>query len=116
LLVSNTPEILRFRIYQGACCKAGSDLTLENRGSLSGQEAQAEAELLALEKRRILHDLRQPISVITIVIANVRRRCVPALDDDLSPYLDGKLKQLDEQVARLAEQIDVLGDFLQSGD
>jgi len=90
------------------------DLKLEDQGSQ--YEKDADAELLATKKRRILHDLRQPVSVIHIVIANIRRRCVPALDDKLGSYLVGKLKQLDDQVNRLAEHIDEVDDLLQPGD
>jgi light-regulated signal transduction histidine kinase (bacteriophytochrome) len=55
---------------------------------------------------RILHDMRQPISVVRVVTGNIRRRCTPALDDESAQYLNAKLNQIDEQVQRLLQNIE----------
>lgn len=59
---------------------------------------------------RILHDMRQPISVVRVVIGNIRRRCTPALDDESAQYLNAKLNQIDEQVQRLIQYIELMED------
>ena len=60
---------------------------------------------------KILHDMRQPISVVRVVTANIRRRCTPALDNESAQYLNTKLNQIDEQVQRLLKNIDSMDDF-----
>lgn len=55
---------------------------------------------------KILHDMRQPISVVRVITANIRRRCTPALDDESAQYLDTKLNQIDLQVQRLLQNIE----------
>jgi signal transduction histidine kinase len=55
---------------------------------------------------KILHDMRQPISVVRVVTGNIRRRCTPALDDESAQYLNAKLNQIDEQLQRLLQNIE----------
>ena len=55
---------------------------------------------------RILHDMRQPISVVRVVTGNIRRRCTPALDDESAQYLNAKLIQIDEQLQRLLQNVE----------
>jgi light-regulated signal transduction histidine kinase (bacteriophytochrome) len=55
---------------------------------------------------KILHDMRQPISVVRVVTRNIRRRCTPALDDESAQYLNAKLNQIDEQLQRLLQNIE----------
>jgi K+-sensing histidine kinase KdpD len=59
---------------------------------------------------KILHDMRQPISVVRVVTGNIRRRCTPALDDESAQYLNAKLNQIDEQVQRLIQYIELMED------
>lgn len=85
---------------------------LIDQGFESELESHALAESHAREHRNILHDLRQPVSVIRVLTANIRRRCIPTLDEELAQYLAAKLAQLDDQAVRLAEQIEKLDNLL----
>ncbi len=49
------------------------------------------------------HDLRQPLNVISLAVANLRARLGPRLGADDSAYLNEKLGRIEEQLARAAQ-------------
>lgn len=52
------------------------------------------------------HDLRQPLNVISLSVANLRARLVPRLGAEDASYLNEKLDRIQQQVARAAEILD----------
>lgn len=53
-----------------------------------------------------LHDLRQPLNVISLAVANLRARLAPSLNDEDRAYLNDKLQRIEQQVARAAQILD----------
>lgn len=49
------------------------------------------------------HDLRQPLNVISLSVANLRARLLPRLEAEDAAYLGEKLDRIEQQVARAAE-------------
>lgn len=49
------------------------------------------------------HDLRQPLNVINLAVANLRARLVPKLDADDRIYLTEKLDRIEQQVLRATD-------------
>lgn len=52
------------------------------------------------------HDLRQPLNVISLSVANLRARLAPRLGAEDASYLNEKLDRIQQQVARAAEILD----------
>lgn len=52
------------------------------------------------------HDLRQPLNVINLAVANLRARLVPRLDGDDGRYLVEKLDRIEQQVLRATDLLD----------
>jgi len=52
------------------------------------------------------HDLRQPLNVISLAVANLRARLAPNLSDADRSYLNEKLDRIEQQVARAAQILD----------
>jgi len=71
---------------------------------------------LASEVRKLMHDMRQPLSTIRVNGANIRIRCTPALDDEKAAYLQGKLERIEQQVERMAVLLDNLVSLLEVHD
>lgn len=61
---------------------------------------------LVPELRRYLHDLKQPLNVISLACGNIRDRVGSALVSDDADYLDRKLTRIEGQVQRAAEMIE----------
>ena len=57
------------------------------------------------DRDRTAHDLRQPLNVISLAVANLRARLGPRLNADDGAYLDAKLSRIEEQVARAAQML-----------
>lgn len=53
-----------------------------------------------------MHDLRQPLNVISLAVANLRARLAPSLNDEDRAYLNDKLQRIEQQVARAAQILD----------
>lgn len=56
--------------------------------------------------RRYLHDLKQPLNVMSLACGNIRDRIGSALGPDEAEYLDRKLARIEGQVQRAAEMIE----------
>lgn len=52
------------------------------------------------------HDLRQPLNVISLAVANLRARLVPRLEADDSAYLNDKLERIEQQIVRAVHILD----------
>ena len=52
------------------------------------------------------HDLRQPLNVISLAVANLRARLASSLGPDDRAYLIEKLDRIEQQVVRAAEILD----------
>lgn len=52
------------------------------------------------------HDLRQPLNVISLAVANVRARLVPRLEADDQSYLVEKLDRIEQQIVRATDLLD----------
>lgn len=52
------------------------------------------------------HDLRQPLNVINLAVANLRARLVPKLEADDAGYLAEKLDRIEQQVLRATDLLD----------
>lgn len=52
------------------------------------------------------HDLRQPLNVISLAVANLRARLAPSLSAEDQDYLVQKLDRIEQQIARAAEILD----------
>lgn len=50
-----------------------------------------------------LHQLRQPLNVIRLATANLRKRIEPALGEEDQEYLVRKLEQIEKQIQRTIE-------------
>lgn len=54
------------------------------------------------------HNLRQPLNVISLTIANFRLRIEPKLDEVDAAYLNRKLERIEGELNRLAKMLDEL--------
>lgn len=52
------------------------------------------------------HDLRQPLNVINLAVANLRARLVPRLGREDGSYLTEKLDRIEQQVVRATDLLD----------
>lgn len=52
------------------------------------------------------HDLRQPLNVISLAVANLRARLGSRLAAEDAAYLNEKLDRIEQQVARTVELLD----------
>ena len=55
------------------------------------------------ESDRNLHQLRQPLNVIRLATANLRKRVEPTLNDEDREYLIRKVEQIEKQIQRTIE-------------
>lgn len=55
------------------------------------------------EADRNLHQLRQPLNVIRLATANLRKRVEPSLGEEDREYLARKLEQIEKQIQRTIE-------------
>lgn len=55
------------------------------------------------------HEIRQPLNIISLAVANLRARIAPLLSDDDARYLEEKLARIERQVERSSELLDQLG-------
>ena len=58
-----------------------------------------------MDKPRIAHDLRQPLIVIRLTVANMRARLAHSLPQADLIYLETKLQRIEEQADRLAQAL-----------
>ena len=65
------------------------------------------------ESDRNLHQLRQPLNVIRLATANLRKRVEPALSDEDRDYLIRKVEQIEKQIQRT---IEIAENMLASGN
>lgn len=63
----------------------------------------AHNKLTREEADRALHHLRQPLNVIRLATANLRKRIEPSLNDEDREYLARKLEQIEKQIQRTIE-------------
>lgn len=54
------------------------------------------------------HDLRQPLNVISLTMANFRLRIEPKLDEVDAIYLNRKLERVEGELQRLAKMLDAV--------
>ncbi len=54
------------------------------------------------------HNLRQPLNVISLTIANFRLRIEPKLDECDAVYVNRKLERIEGELQRLAKMLDEL--------
>ncbi len=54
------------------------------------------------------HNLRQPLNVISLTIANFRLRIEPKLDETDAVYVNRKLERIEGELQRLAKMLDEL--------
>ncbi len=54
------------------------------------------------------HNLRQPLNVISLTIANFRLRIEPKLDEVDAIYVNRKLERIEGELQRLAKMLDEL--------
>lgn len=54
------------------------------------------------------HNLRQPLNVICLTIANFRLRIEPKLDESDAVYVNRKLERIEGELHRLARMLDEL--------
>lgn len=52
------------------------------------------------------HDVRQPLNVISLAIANLRARLAPKLEADDQIYLTEKLDRIEQQIIRATDLLD----------
>lgn len=57
-------------------------------------------------EKSISHELRQPLNVISLAVANLRARIGPQLAEADAAYLEEKLARIEQQVARAADILD----------
>ena len=63
---------------------------------------------LGLERAPQNHNLRQPLNVISLTIANFRLRIEPKLDELDAIYVNRKLERIEGELQRLAKMLDDL--------
>lgn len=56
--------------------------------------------------RKLVHELSQPLNVISVATANLRNALSGKLPDDLQDYLLRKLARIDEQIERAQDVVD----------
>ncbi|MBF9149682.1 histidine kinase dimerization/phospho-acceptor domain-containing protein [Novosphingobium jiangmenense] len=56
--------------------------------------------------RKFVHELSQPLNVISVATANLRNALAGKLPDDLNDYLQRKLDRIEEQIARAQDVVD----------
>lgn len=59
--------------------------------------------------RKFIHELSQPLNVISVVTANLRNALSGKLPEDLQDYLERKLLRIDEQIVRAQDIVDRYG-------
>ncbi|MDT9013242.1 hypothetical protein RQP55_07355 [Novosphingobium sp. APW14] len=62
------------------------------------------------------HNLRQPLNVISLTIANFRLRIEPKLDEVDAAYVNRKLERIEGELQRLAKMLDTLTPELVASD
>lgn len=63
----------------------------------------AHTDITREEADRALHQLRQPLNVIRLATANMRKRIEPSLNEEDREYLARKLAQIEKQIQRTIE-------------
>lgn len=63
---------------------------------------------LGLDRAPQNHNLRQPLNVISLTIANFRLRIEPKLDEPDAIYVNRKLERIEGELQRLAKMLDDL--------
>ena len=63
----------------------------------------AHTDITREEAERALHQLRQPLNVIRLATANMRKRIEPSLNEEDREYLARKLAQIEKQIQRTIE-------------
>lgn len=63
----------------------------------------AHTDITREEADRALHQLRQPLNVIRLAAANLRKRIEPSLNEEDREYLARKLEQIEKQIQRTIE-------------
>jgi nitrogen fixation/metabolism regulation signal transduction histidine kinase len=64
----------------------------------------------AIEKKKFIHDLRQPLNVINLAVSNLRVRLSDRLTERDQAYLEVKLARIEQQVVRITEMLSGKGD------
>jgi signal transduction histidine kinase len=59
-------------------------------------------------QRAMLHELKQPLNVITLSSGNIRSRMMDGIDAELAHYLAAKLDRIEEQAQRAASLIEAM--------
>lgn len=59
--------------------------------------------------RKFVHELSQPLNVISVATANLRNALSGKLPDDMQDYLLRKLARIDEQIERAQGVVDRYG-------
>jgi len=62
----------------------------------------------AADRKPQRHNLRQPLNVISLTMANFRLRLEPKLDEADAIYLNRKLERVESELHRLARMLDAL--------
>lgn len=70
---------------------------------VSGAAMQMNNDFSRSDSDRNLHQLRQPLNVIRLATANLRRRIEPSLGAEDREYLVRKLEQIEKQIQRTIE-------------
>jgi len=60
------------------------------------------------QRKALHHDLRQPLNVISLTMANFRLRIEPKLDEVDAIYLNRKLERVEGELQRLAKMLDAV--------
>ncbi len=63
---------------------------------------------LTADRKPQRHNLRQPLNVISLTMANFRLRIEPKLDESDAIYLNRKLERVESELHRLAKMLDAL--------
>lgn len=66
-------------------------------------------EIQVTDKRQLMHDLRQPLNVISLAVSNLRVRLSGRLAEHDQGYLEAKLAKIDQQVVRVTEILEGKG-------
>jgi signal transduction histidine kinase len=61
--------------------------------------------------REVIHDLRQPLNVMSLSAGGIRARVLPGIDSDLAGYLDAKLERIEGEIVKASDIIARLADL-----
>lgn len=61
---------------------------------------------------KLVHELRQPLNVVSLSAGNLRARLAGSLDADQAAYLHSRLDRITEQVARASALLDSMSDAI----